>query len=164
MGEFSITITSGEPDDQLPPGNYPAKLKSVTEREIVVQGETREVFEWTFLVDTANDDGTPGDPIEVSGLSSRATGPQSKTAQFLVALLGPAAVLPGATFTMADLVGKGCLIQTSLNKGGYAKVDGAAPLPTKAARAAATNRAAAAVAVPAAVAAAPVADETELPF
>lgn len=164
MGELSITIGSGEPADQLPPGNYPAKLKSVVERTIQVQGEDRDVFEWTFLVDTTNDDGTPGEPIEVSGLSSRMTGPLSKTAAFLVALLGPAAVQPGATFTMNDLVGKSCLIQTSLNKGGYAKVDGATPLPVKAA-VRATNRAAAAVAVPAKAAAAdsPEADD-DLPF
>ena len=58
----------------------------MVERTINVQGEDREVFEWTFEVATANDDGTPGDPIEVNGLSSRMTGPQSKTAAYLVAL------------------------------------------------------------------------------
>jgi len=165
MGELSITIGSGEPEDQLAPGNYPARLKSVVEKSITVQGEDRDVFEWTFLVDTTNDDGTPAEPIEVGGLSSRMTGPLSKTAAFLVALLGPQAVQPGATFTMNDLVGKACLIQTSVNKGGYAKVDGATPLPVKAA-VRATNRAAAAVAVPAVSAAAEPADEADddLPF
>jgi hypothetical protein len=148
---FSITVGSGEPEDQLAPGNYPATLKAVVERTINVSGEDREVFEWTFEVATANDDGTPGEPIEVSGLSSRMTGPQSKTAAYLVALLGPAAVQPGATFTMNDLIGKACLIQTTLNKGGYAKVDGATPMPTTAAKRP-TNRAAAAAA-PVAVAA-----------
>ena len=55
------------------------------------------------------------------------TGPKSKTAAFFVALLGPDAVQPGATFTMNDLIGKTCLIQTDLNDSGYAKVIGAHP-------------------------------------
>jgi hypothetical protein len=168
---LSITVGSGEPDDQLAPGNYPASLESVVEKTITVQGEDRDVFEWAFLVDTANEDGTPGDPIKVTGLSSRMTGPQSKTAQYLVALLGPDAVQPGATFTMNDLVGKRCLIQTSLNKGGYARVDGAVPLPTQAAvrpsnRAAAAAQAAppAPAPTPVAVAAKPATDDDDLPF
>ena len=143
---LSITVGSGEPEDQLPPGTYPATLESVVERTITVNNEDRDVFEWTFLVDTENEDGTPGEPIKVGGLSSKMTGPQSKTAAYLVALLGPAAVQPGATFTMNDLAGKRCLITTVLNKSGYAKVDGAVQLvatPMKA-----TNRAAAASAVP----------------
>ena len=130
---LSITIGSGMPDDQLPPGNYPATLLSVTERTIEVKGESREVYEWAFAVPTQEDDGSPGDPIKVSGLSSQMTGPKSKTAAFLVALLGPAAVQPGATFTMNDLVGKECLIQTELNEAGYAKVVGATPMPVSSA-------------------------------
>lgn len=140
---FSITVGSGVPDDQLPPGNYPASLTSVVERTIEVKGESREVFEWTFAVPTVNDDGSPGDPISVSGLSSQMTGPKSKTAAFLVALLGPQAVQPGATFTMNDLIGKTCLIQTDLNDSGYAKVVGATPTPVTAATPSRpTNRAA----------------------
>jgi hypothetical protein len=138
---LTITVGTGVPDDQLPPGNYPATLQSVVERSIEVKGENRDVFEWTFHVPTQNDDGTPGDPIAISGLSSQMTGPKSKTAAFLVALLGPAAVQPGATFTMNDLVGKQCLIQTDLNDNGYAKVVGATPLPVTA-QVRPTNRAA----------------------
>jgi hypothetical protein len=152
---LSITVGSGVPDDQLPPGNYPATLTAVTERTIEVKGESRDVFEWAFAVPTANDDGTPGDPINISGLSSQMTGPKSKTAAFLVALLGPSAVQPGATFTMNDLVGKQCLIQTDLNDNGYAKVVGATPMPvTTAVRP--SNRAAAGEAVPAGPTSAPV--------
>jgi hypothetical protein len=146
---LSITVGSGEPEDQLPPGTYPATLDAVVERTITVNNEDRDVFEWTFLVDTENEDGTPGEPIKVSGLSSKMTGPQSKTATFLVALLGPTAVQPGATFTMNDLAGKRCLITTVLNKGGYAKVDGAVQLAQTPAKPT-TNRAAAAVEQPAA--------------
>lgn len=138
---LSITVGTGVPDDQLPPGNYPATLTSVVERTIEVKGESRDVFEWSFAVPTANDDGTPGDPINISGLSSQMTGPKSKTAAFLVALLGPTAVQPGATFTMNDLVGKQCLIQTDLNDNGYHKVVGATPLPVTA-QVRPTNRAA----------------------
>jgi hypothetical protein len=145
---LSITVGSGVPDDQLPPGNYPATLTSVVERTIEVKGESRDVFEWSFAVPTANDDGTPGDPIAISGLSSQMTGPKSKTAAFLVALLGPTAVQPGATFTMNDLVGKQCLIQTDLNDAGYHKVVGATPLPVTA-QVRPTNRAAVGEAAPA---------------
>jgi len=134
MADFSITVGTGMPDDQLPPGNYPASLTSVVERTIDVKGESRDVYEWTFEVPTEEEDGSPGDPIKVSGLSSQMTGPKSKTAAYLVALLGPQAVQPGATFTMNDLIGKDCLIQTDLNDSGYAKVVGAVPLPTSAAR------------------------------
>jgi hypothetical protein len=156
---LSITVGSGVPEDQLPPGNYPAALKAVVARTIVVNNEDREVFEWTFLVDTENEDGTPGEPIEVSGLSSQMTGPQSKTAAFLAALMGAEAVQPGVTFTMNDLVGKRCLIQTVLNKGGYAKVDGAVAIPVTVAKPRQSNRTAAAVSAPvAAPAAAPVAE------
>jgi hypothetical protein len=129
---LSITVGTGVPDDQLPPGNYPATLTAVVERQIEVKGESRDVFEWSFAVPTANEDGTPGDPIAISGLSSTMTGPKSKTAAFLVALLGPDAVKPGATFTMNDLIGKECLIQTDLNDNGYHKVVGATPLPVTA--------------------------------
>ena len=155
---LSITIGSGVPDDQLQPGNYPAKLKSVVERTINVKGEDRDVYDWTFEVPTVEDDGvTPGAPVEVNGLSSRMTGPKSKTASYLVALLGPAAVQPGATFTMNDLIGKDCLIQTDLNESGYHKVVGATPLPVTVAPRQ-TNRAAAQVA-PAATA-----NDDDLPF
>jgi hypothetical protein len=149
---LSITVGTGVPDDQLPPGNYPATLTSVVERTIEVKGESRDVFEWSFAVPTANDDGTPGDPIAISGLSSQMTGPKSKTAAFLVALLGPTAVQPGATFTMNDLVGKQCLIQTDLNDNGYHKVVGATPLPVTA-QVRPTNRAAVGEAAPASPAA-----------
>jgi hypothetical protein len=154
---LSITVGSGVPDDQLPPGNYPATLTSVVERTIEVKGESRDVFEWSFAVPTANDDGTPGDPIAISGLSSQMTGPKSKTAAFLVALLGPTAVQPGATFTMNDLVGKQCLIQTDLNDAGYHKVVGATPLPVTA-QVRPTNRAA----VGEAATASPAAEEPEM--
>jgi hypothetical protein len=156
---LSITIGSGVPDDQLSPGNYPASLTAVVERTIEVKGESRDVFEWTFAVPTSNDDGTPGDPISISGLSSQMTGPKSKTAAFLVALMGPDAVKPGTTFTMNDLIGKQCLIQTDLNDNGYAKVVGATPLPVASAPRP-SNRAAAA-AVPAAAGAT---DDEDLPF
>ena len=154
---LSITIGSGVPDGQLAPGNYPAKLTAVTERTIDVKGESRDVFEWAFEVPTQEDDGSPGEPIKVTGLSSQMTGPKSKTAAFLVALLGPAAVQPGATFTMNDLVGKECLIQTDLNESGYHKVVGATPMPISVAPRQ-TNRVAAQVA--------PAADATDddLPF
>jgi hypothetical protein len=163
---LSITVGSGMPDDQLPPGNYPASLVSVTEKTIDVKGESRDVYEWKFAVPTQEDDGTAGDPIEVTGLSSQMTGPKSKTAAFLVALLGPNAVQPGATFTMNDLIGKECLIQTELNDSGYAKVVGATPLPVQTAPRRATNREAAAAPAPkpAAVAVAQGEDEDDLPF
>ena len=150
---LSITVGSGIPEDQLAPGNYPATLKSVTARTITVNSEDREVFEWLFLVDTENEDGSPGEPIEVGGLSSQMTGPQSKTAMFLSALMGAEAVQPGRTFTMNDLVGKRCLIQTVFNKGGYAKVESASAIPATPVKTKPSNRAVAAATTAAAVAA-----------
>jgi hypothetical protein len=154
---LSITVGSGVPDDQLAPGNYPAKLAAVTERTIDVKGESRDVYEWAFEVPTQEDDGSPGEPIKITGLTSQMTGPKSKTAAYLVALLGPTAVQPGATFTMNDLVGKECLIQTDLNESGYHKVVGATPLPVSVAPRQ-TNRVAAQVAPAAA------ATDDDLPF
>ena len=154
---LSITVGSGVPDDQLAPGNYPAKLTAVTDRTIDVKGETRDVYEWAFEVPTQEDDGSPGEPIKITGLTSQMTGPKSKTAAYLVALLGPTAVQPGATFTMNDLVGRECLIQTDLNESGYHKVVGATPLPVSVAPRQ-TNRAAAQVAPAASTA------DDDLPF
>jgi len=141
--DLQITVGSGEPDDQLAPGTYKASLTALAAKEINWENQTREVFEWAFAVPTEDDDGNPADPIIVTGLSSRMTGPQSKTSAYLVALLGPAAVQPGATFKTADMIGKECLIQTDLNAKGYARVVGATPLPTSSAPKRPSNREAA---------------------
>jgi hypothetical protein len=141
--DLAITVGSGEPDDQLAPGTYKATLTGLSAKEITWENQIREVFEWVFAVPTEDDDGNPSDPIVVSGLSSRMTGPQSKTATFLVALLGPSAVQPGATFTTKGLLGKECLIQTDLNTKGYARVTGATPLPQSSAPKRPSNREAA---------------------
>jgi hypothetical protein len=140
---FEITVGTGEPDDQLAPGTYKATLAAVSAKEINWENQTREVFEWAFDVPTEDEAGNPDEPIRVTGLSSRMTGPQSKTATFLVALLGPAAVQPGASFKTSDMVGKQCLIQTDLNNKGYARVIGATPLPTASAPKRPSNREAA---------------------
>ena len=158
---IEITVGSGVPEDQLPPGNYPATLTAVTEKTIEYQGESREVYEWAFAVEALDEDGNPADPIAVTGLSSRMTGPKSKTAAYLVALLGPAAVAPGATFTMNDLVGKKCLVQTDLNNAGYHRVIGAFALPAAPTPRRQTNRVAAGAVPPAAPAAAPEAPPVE---
>lgn len=156
---LNITVGSGTPDDQLPPGTYPARLKAVEEKTITFEGKEKEVYEWAFEVETTDEAGNPADPLVITGLSSLMSGPKSKTVTFLTALLGPAAVQPGVTFTMADLVGKECFIQTDLNQSGYHKVIGATPLPTAAAPRRPSNRVAAGVAAPEAEA------ETEdLPF
>jgi len=141
--DLEITVGSGEPDDQLAPGTYKAALTGLTAKEITWENQTREVFEWAFAVPTEDDEGNPSEPIIITGLSSRMTGPQSKTSQFLVALLGPQAVQPGATFTTKGLLGKECLIQTDLNTKGYARVIGATPLPTATAPKRPSNREAA---------------------
>lgn len=141
--DIEITVGTGEPDDQLAPGTYKAALTGLAAKEINWENQTREVFEWAFAVPTEDDEGNPSEPIVITGLSSRMTGPQSKTSQFLVALLGPQAVQPGATFTTKGLLGKECLIQTDLNQKGYARVIGATPLPTASAPKRPSNREAA---------------------
>lgn len=160
---FEITVGSGTPDDQLAPGTYPATLTAVEEKTINFEGKDKEVYEWAFAVEATDEDGNAAEPIKVTGLSSQMSGPKSKTVVFLTALLGPSAVQPGVTFTMADLVGKSCLIQTDLNASGYHKVIGALPQPTAAAPKRPTNRAAAGV-TPVAPAEPAAAEEEDLPF
>lgn len=118
-----ITIGAGAQD--IEPGTYPVTVVNVTPKTIngVVSeynpsGADQEVFEWAFNVDTDDEEA-----IEVTGLTSRMTGPKSKLARFLAALLGPDALQPGAQFELSDLVGKSALAKVGLNKNGYPRVE-----------------------------------------
>lgn len=123
-------ITVGAGASELDPGTYPVTCVGVEQKTITVENEDRQVFEWKFNVDT--DD--PDEVIEVNGLTSIMTGPKSKTAQFISALLGPDALQPGAEFDLPDFVGKSALATVGLNKNGYPRVEGLVAIPKVAKR------------------------------
>ncbi len=118
-------ITVGAGVQELEPGTYPVTVTNVVQKTIsgVISeynptGADQQVFEWSFNVDTDDDE-----EIEVQGLTSTMTGPKSKLARFLAALLGPDALQPGAEFDLPDLVGKSALAKVGLNKNGYPRVE-----------------------------------------
>lgn len=125
-------ITVGSGASELDPGTYPVTCVGVEQKTITVENEDRQVFEWKFNVDTDDDE-----VIEVNGLTSIMTGPKSKTAQFIAALLGPDALQPGAEFDLPDFVGKSALATVGLNKNGYPRVEGLVAIPKVAKRKAA---------------------------
>ena len=167
-----ITVGSGMPDSDIEPGIYPATVIGLRADTIVVDGEEKEVFVWTFSIPT-EDEGA----IELEGLTSQIVTPRSKAYAYLVALLGQAAVGTGAGFNDTDLVGKNCLVTVDLNKNGYTRVSNitAAPRGAIARPAPAQAAVAAAPAAPAAPAVSPLRptvraaagvsdDEADLPF
>lgn len=128
-----ITVGAGAQD--IEPGTYPVTVTNVVQKTIsgVISeynpsGADQQVFEWSFNIDTDDDE-----EIEVQGLTSTMTGPKSKLARFLAALLGPDALQPGAEFDLPDLVGKSALAKVGLNKNGYPRVEDlmAKPKPVK---------------------------------
>lgn len=127
-------ITIGAGYTELEPGTYPVTLTRVVEKTIAGQvtefnpsGEDQQVFEWTFNVDSDDDE-----VIEVQGLSSTKTGQKSKLSAFITALAGPDALKPGSRFELNDLLGKSALATVGLNKNGYPRVEGLTALPKKA--------------------------------
>jgi len=118
-----ITMGQGTPD--VEPGTYPVTVANVVAKTITgtvneynPTGADQDVFEWTFNVDTDDEE-----VIEINGLTSRMTGPSSKLAKWIEALLGAAALQPGATFDLPDLLGKSALAKVGLNKKGYSRVE-----------------------------------------
>lgn len=110
-----ITPSAGAPATEIEPGTYPVTLMGLELKTIVVQQEERTVYEWRFAVDGEED-------VFVNGLTSDATGPKSKAGAYLVALLGPDAVIPGRGFELEDLVGKRALATVELNANGYPRI------------------------------------------
>lgn len=132
----AITIGAGGPDVEFENGTYPVTVKGLAEKTITPKSGPNantevEVYDWTFDVDAGEVE------FEASGLTSKMTGPQSKTVAFITALLGEAAIQTGATFELGDLIGKRALAAIEADANGWPKVKALLPLP-KSMRAAVT--------------------------
>src|SRR5262245_32052430 len=112
-----IVVTEGTP--ALEPGSYPATLVAIKPKRLVTQysknGEEQDFLEWTWLVEGPDKD------IEITSLSTTATGPKSKIVTYLTALVGSAEI--GAGFDEKDLVGKKVIVATVVDANGFSKID-----------------------------------------
>jgi len=100
-------------------GVYPAVFEGVTEE----QGQFGLMRKWTFLVEHAVDGVTKVDAI--TQITSGNTGPQSKSYQWLTALLGRA---PAAGEEIDDPTGTKCLVTIAHNEKGFPKVTQVSPV------------------------------------
>lgn len=118
-----ITLNAGIAD--LEPGSYPvtvtgcvAKTIPGTVNEYNPTGADQEVFEWTFNVDTDDDE-----VISITGITSQKKGEGAKLIRHLTALLGPEALKGGVSFEESDLIGLSAIAKVGLNARGYARVE-----------------------------------------
>lgn len=131
---MQITVSEGTPDFE--PGSYELVLVNVEERSFPEWATERNKFgkpdngdrvEWTW--------GAPDDEtLEISHLTSMATGPNSAMFPILVALLGADKVVPGLNFDTSDLIGKKAIVTIGLSDKNYSKIIGVGPVPTQAPR------------------------------
>ncbi len=155
-----ITVTAGTP--VLKAGTYPATLIGIKPKRMATKfskpGEEDDFLEWPWLVEGADKD------VEVTSLTSVATGPKSRIFEYLTALLGAGNVNINDGFDENDLVGKKAQLSIVVTDDGFSKVDQiVAPVVTRASRAAAAP--AAAPAAPVVAPSAPVDTELDdLPF
>lgn len=167
---------------QFDEGTYVGELSAIEQKTIEPKkgqqaGQKVDIFEWRFGLSHMADDaeanikaGDPvvdfdtGEPIVGRATSSTATGPRSKLSKFLVALLGPSAVEPGAEFEAEDLVGKKALVTLVKDEGGYPKVEELTALPRGNRRSVREQAAPAAEAPKPAPAAEAEAEDDDLPF
>jgi len=122
-----ITVGAGTP--VVPPGTYPATLVAVTPKRLATKysdppGTEQDFLEWTWLVDGPDKD------VEITSLTSLATGPKSTMFTILTALLGAEAVTVGAGFDEKDLVGKAVMVQVTEQEG-FSKISGIIAAPAK---------------------------------
>jgi hypothetical protein len=115
------------------PGTYLATVIAVTEKSLVTKfskdGKPDDFLEWTWDINGE----------EVRSLTSVASGPKSRTNEYLVALFGANKVNVGAGFDEKDLVGKSAMVQIVLNEEGFSKVDRVMAAPAGGAKAKATE-------------------------
>ena len=144
MGMFKVG-SSQAPEQDIEAGDYPATVVNVTQETITVEFEDRDVFKWHFEIPTED-----GDPIEISGLTSRTISPKSKAFAYLVALLGASHVQPDAEFGLEDVIGKTGIVTVGENKRGWMEVKNLHAAPRTAAKPtkAATNGSAPVAATP----------------
>jgi hypothetical protein len=100
-------------------GVYAAQCTGLRRVDYVdkITGEDRTIIAWQFNV--VVDD---GDPMQLEGTTSMATGPASKAYGWIAALLGPAAVSPHARISASQLTGKTCLVTVGPDKNGWPKI------------------------------------------
>ena len=110
-------ITVGSGAASVPAGTYIATLVGIRPKRIfsTFHNEERDMFEWRWHVNG------PEGPVEVTSLTSLASGPKSRMFEVLTALLG--GVKPGMNFEESDLVGKQAMLALSVNDSGFNQVD-----------------------------------------
>lgn len=164
-----ITVSAGP---QFDDGTYVHTVKGIERKTITPKkgdqaGQKVDILEWKFdLNDLVTGeqitDFETGEPIVSRATSSMASGPKSKSSQFLVALLGADAVKPGNQFSQEDLIGAKALGTVVHDDNDYAKTESLSAMPRSARR---TVQQQAAPAPAAAEPTAPVEDEgDDLPF
>jgi hypothetical protein len=120
-----IVVSEGTP--LMKPGTYPATLISISPKRLVTQysknGEEQDFLEWTWLVEGPDPD------VEINSLTTPATGPKSRIAEYLAALLGGEPAV-GDGFDEKDLVGKRVLVSTIVDGKGWSKIDKMVAAPT----------------------------------
>ncbi len=109
----------------LPPGAYQVRLAGVEPATYTddATGEIAPRYRWTW---TAEVDGRPAEMVQTTG--RRATR-NSRLLEVLVALAGPAAIVPAATIDLRELVGREAILSVEIGEGGQARVATVAGVP-----------------------------------
>ena len=114
-----ITVSAGTP--VVPAGTHPATLIGIAPKRLATKfskpGEEDDFLEWTWLVEGPEKD------VEITSLTSVATGPKSRIFEYLVALMGAENVNIGLGLDENDLVGKKVQVQTIVTEDGFSKID-----------------------------------------
>jgi hypothetical protein len=119
MTDDVITITAGAPASDITPGVYEVTLVDISEiRTIYPQtgpnaGKETQLRDWTFALE----DGT-----QVTGSTSVASGPQSKTYAWLTALLGGTPPAVGQSYPKSQLLGREALATIEIDERGWPKI------------------------------------------
>ena len=113
-----FTVSAGAPI--LAPGTYPATVVGIAPKKLNTKfsqpGVEDDFLEWTWLVEGPEQD------VEITSLTSVATGPKSAIVRYLTALLGAGNFDVGQGFDEKDLVGKKAQV-VIIEKEGFSKID-----------------------------------------